>query len=81
MFSIYFWCKIGEKSLIFGLKLDEVKKVHAQKLKCVSLTLMYKTINLFIFKGSPQHFSAQCKCEIWLVDCFQVEKESHAILK
>jgi len=63
------------------MKLDEAKIMKRKKFERVSLTLMNRALDPKIQRDSSNFFSVQSKREIWLVGCFQVQKESYQVLK
>ena len=63
------------------LKLDKAEVLHGKKFERVSLTLMNRALDPDIQKNDKRYFLVQSEQEIWLVGCFQVEKESYDILQ
>lgn len=71
---------LGEKPLIFVIKLDEAEIIHGQKFERINMTIMNRALDRQIDKKDPQYIAVQSEREIWPIGCFQVEKESHEIL-
>lgn len=66
---------------MFVLKLDEAEIVHGKKFERVSMTLMNRALDPAMTKDSEKYFSVQSEQEIWPITCFEVQKETHEILK
>ena len=60
-FGCLFYCfaEVQGDPLIFVLKLDEAKIIHAQKLERVSITLMNRALDPSISPTDPKYFSVQ----------------------
>lgn len=79
---VHFVLELGDKPLIFVLKMDEAEIVKHQKMERVSVTLMNRALHEpQLSKEDPRYFSVQAEGDIWPVGTFQVFKETHSCLK
>lgn len=74
------YTELGDKPLIFVLKLNEAEVIHGQKMERVSITIMNRALDRNINPKSESYFSVQSEREIWTIASFQVPRESHEIL-
>jgi len=72
--------EVGDKPLVFVLKMDEAKILHGRKFERVSLTLMNHALDSITQKTDDRFFSVQSETEIWPIACFEVAKESNEVL-
>ena len=81
LISCYF-CFIAEsnRKLIFCIKLDESEIVKDEKMECVRLVLMNRSLYQEKIPESMK-FSVQSEFNHWWLGAFQVPSEIHQILK